>query len=214
MTPSKDIARLVAIMARLRDPARGCPWDVEQTSPPSRPTPSRRPTRSPTPSRAATWPSSSDELGDLLLRSSTTPAWPRRPGAFAFGDVVEADLRQDDPPPPARLRRREPRQDRRASRPATGSAPRPASANGTAERAGALAGVARRPPGPHPRRQAAEPRRPRRLRLARRRRRCSTRSPRRPPSSVETPRRRRPAARASRRSSATCCSSSPTSPAT
>lgn len=28
--PEGGIARLVAIMARLRDPARGCPWDIEQ----------------------------------------------------------------------------------------------------------------------------------------------------------------------------------------
>ncbi|HET8700527.1 MAG TPA: nucleoside triphosphate pyrophosphohydrolase, partial [Nitrococcus sp.] len=25
-----DIQRLLALMARLRDPARGCPWDLEQ----------------------------------------------------------------------------------------------------------------------------------------------------------------------------------------
>lgn len=28
--PAGGVARLVAIMARLRDPARGCPWDIEQ----------------------------------------------------------------------------------------------------------------------------------------------------------------------------------------
>ena len=49
-------------------------------------------------------------------------------GAFGFDDVVRGHLRQDDPPPPARLRRREPRQDRRASRPSTGSGSRPPSA--------------------------------------------------------------------------------------
>ena len=31
MTPSRDIARLVEIMARLRDPQTGCPWDIVQT---------------------------------------------------------------------------------------------------------------------------------------------------------------------------------------
>ena len=31
MTPSRDIERLVEIMARLRDPDSGCPWDIEQT---------------------------------------------------------------------------------------------------------------------------------------------------------------------------------------
>jgi ATP diphosphatase len=31
MKPSRDISRLIEIMAALRDPETGCPWDVEQT---------------------------------------------------------------------------------------------------------------------------------------------------------------------------------------
>ncbi|RUY84391.1 nucleoside triphosphate pyrophosphohydrolase, partial [Mesorhizobium sp. M7A.F.Ca.CA.001.10.2.1] len=30
MTPSKDISRLIEIMAALRAPKTGCPWDIEQ----------------------------------------------------------------------------------------------------------------------------------------------------------------------------------------
>src|ERR1700693_1797479 len=30
MTPSRDIARLLEIMAALRTPGSGCPWDLEQ----------------------------------------------------------------------------------------------------------------------------------------------------------------------------------------
>ena len=30
MQPSKDIARLIEIMAALRTPGTGCPWDLEQ----------------------------------------------------------------------------------------------------------------------------------------------------------------------------------------
>ena len=30
MTPSRDIARLIEIMAALRTPGTGCPWDLEQ----------------------------------------------------------------------------------------------------------------------------------------------------------------------------------------
>ena len=30
MTTTRSINRLLAIMARLRDPDRGCPWDREQ----------------------------------------------------------------------------------------------------------------------------------------------------------------------------------------
>ena len=31
MQPSSDIRRLIDIMAALRHPVSGCPWDVEQT---------------------------------------------------------------------------------------------------------------------------------------------------------------------------------------
>ncbi len=30
MTPSRDISRLLEIMAMLRTPGSGCPWDFEQ----------------------------------------------------------------------------------------------------------------------------------------------------------------------------------------
>ena len=30
MKPSKDISRLIEIMAALRTPVTGCPWDLEQ----------------------------------------------------------------------------------------------------------------------------------------------------------------------------------------
>ena len=30
MKPSSDIARLIEIMAALRTPGTGCPWDLEQ----------------------------------------------------------------------------------------------------------------------------------------------------------------------------------------
>ncbi len=31
VTPSRDISRLIEIMAALRTPVTGCPWDLEQT---------------------------------------------------------------------------------------------------------------------------------------------------------------------------------------
>ena len=31
MTPSRDIQALLELMARLRTPGSGCPWDLEQT---------------------------------------------------------------------------------------------------------------------------------------------------------------------------------------
>jgi ATP diphosphatase len=30
MQPSRDISRLIEIMAALRTPGTGCPWDLEQ----------------------------------------------------------------------------------------------------------------------------------------------------------------------------------------
>jgi ATP diphosphatase len=31
MTPSRDITRLIEIMAQLRTPVTGCPWEVQST---------------------------------------------------------------------------------------------------------------------------------------------------------------------------------------
>ena len=53
MKPSRDIARLIEIMAALRTPGTGCPWDLEQNFATIAPYTSRKPTRSPTRSRAA-----------------------------------------------------------------------------------------------------------------------------------------------------------------
>ncbi len=51
---SAGIDRLLEIMARLRDPDTGCPWDIEQTFATIAPTRWKRPSRSPMPSTAAT----------------------------------------------------------------------------------------------------------------------------------------------------------------
>ena len=86
----RDIARLLEIMAALRTPGSGCPWDLEQNFPPSPPTRSRKPTRWPTPSRAAISTTCKDELGDLLLQVVFHARMAEEQGAFDFGDVVEA----------------------------------------------------------------------------------------------------------------------------
>ena len=44
MKPSRDIARLIEIMAALRTPKTGCPWDLEQNFK-TRRTRSRKPMR-------------------------------------------------------------------------------------------------------------------------------------------------------------------------
>ena len=50
--PALHARRSLRVMARLRDPDTGCPWDREQSFATSRHTPSRKLTRSPTRSRA------------------------------------------------------------------------------------------------------------------------------------------------------------------
>ncbi len=46
MKPSRNIDRLLEIMAALRDPETGCPWDVEQSFDPSCPIRLRKLTKS------------------------------------------------------------------------------------------------------------------------------------------------------------------------
>ncbi len=43
MPHTSEITRLIEIMARLRDPVSGCPWDQVQTFHDHRPTRSRKP---------------------------------------------------------------------------------------------------------------------------------------------------------------------------
>ena len=120
--------------------------------------------------RAATWTSSRDELGDLLLQvvyharmaEEARRLRLRRRGARRSPTRWSAATRMSSAPTAAT---RPP-----SSRPATGRRSRPPSAPAAPRSASALDGVARGPAGADPRGQAAEPRRPRRLRLARRRR--------------------------------------------
>ena len=140
--PSRDIARLIEIMAALRTPGSGCPWDLEQTFRPSRPIRSRKPTRSPTPSRAAI-------LDDLQGRTGRPPAPGRVPcphgrgtRRLRFRRRGRNRHRQADPPPSARLCRCR-RPHRQGGRRACGSASRreEKAERGEAGPTGALAGV-------------------------------------------------------------------------
>jgi nucleoside triphosphate diphosphatase len=90
MKPSRDIAGLIAIMAALRTPRTGCPWDLEQDF-----------------SSIAAYTIEEayevadaigrhdlgdlkDELGDLLLQVVFHARMAEEQGAFAFPDVVQA----------------------------------------------------------------------------------------------------------------------------
>lgn len=90
MTPSKDIARLIEIMAALRTPNTGCPWDLEQTFATIAPYTIEEAYEVADAIERENMPDLKDELGDLLLQVVYHARMAEEQGAFAFGDVVEA----------------------------------------------------------------------------------------------------------------------------
>ena len=71
-----SIDRLLGIMARLRDPADGCPWDKAQDFSSIAPYTIEEAYEVADAIAEADWDALADELGDLLFRSFSTPAWP------------------------------------------------------------------------------------------------------------------------------------------
>ena len=191
-SPKTRSARLLAVMAWLRDRQHGCPWDIEQTFRRSRRTPSRKPTRSPTRSSATTCRRSRRSSATCCCRSSTTPRWRARPARFDFDDVAAAiaDKMVDRHPHvfgDARDRRRRAQTISWEARKAAERAK-----NAAREPAGALDGVARALPALLRAEKTPEARRPGRLRLDGHRRRSSTRSRRNWASSGPSSRPARP----------------------
>ncbi len=90
MTPSKDISRLIEIMAALRDPDTGCPWDQQQTFATIAPYTIEEAYEVADAIARGDLPHLKDELGDLLLQVVYHARMAEEEGAFAFGDVVEA----------------------------------------------------------------------------------------------------------------------------
>src|ERR1700730_15205620 len=90
MTPSREIARLLELMAALRTPGSGCPWDLQQ---------SFETIASYTIEEAYEVAEAiargdvedlRDELGDLLLQVAFHARMAEEAGRFDFGDVVHA----------------------------------------------------------------------------------------------------------------------------
>ncbi len=90
MEPSRDISRLIEIMARLRDPETGCPWDVEQTFATIAPYTIEEAYEVADAIERRDMVDLADELGDLLLQVVYHARMAEEAGDFAFGDVVEA----------------------------------------------------------------------------------------------------------------------------
>ncbi|MDF2811047.1 MAG: nucleoside triphosphate pyrophosphohydrolase [Microvirga sp.] len=90
MTPSSDISRLLEIMAALRAPGSGCPWDLEQTFASITPYTIEEAYEVADAIQRGDLADLRDELGDLLLQVVFHAQMASEQGAFGFGDVVEA----------------------------------------------------------------------------------------------------------------------------
>ncbi|MGB3866758.1 MAG: MazG family protein, partial [Xanthobacteraceae bacterium] len=94
MTPSRDISGLIEIMARLRTPVTGCPWDVEQTFATIAPYTIEEAYEVADAIARDDMADLCDELGDLLLQVVFHARMAEEKSAFAFADVVEAITRK------------------------------------------------------------------------------------------------------------------------
>jgi tetrapyrrole methylase family protein/MazG family protein/ATP diphosphatase len=91
--PSPELApldRLRQIMARLRDPDGGCPWDQAQTFATIAPYPVEEAYEVADAIERGDLPDLKDELGDLLLQVVFHARIAEEMGAFAFDDVAAA----------------------------------------------------------------------------------------------------------------------------
>ena len=88
MTDRHDIRRLLDIMAALRDPQTGCPWDIEQTFATIAPYTIEEAYEVADAIDRGDMGDLKDELGDLLLQVVFHARMAEEQGAFDFGDVV------------------------------------------------------------------------------------------------------------------------------
>src|SRR5215212_3034207 len=90
MKPSRDISRLLEIMAALRTPVTGCPWDLEQNFETIAPYTLEEAYEVADAISRGDLVDLRDELGDLLLQVVFHAQMANEQGAFDFGGVVEA----------------------------------------------------------------------------------------------------------------------------
>ena len=84
------IEKLLAIMDQLRDPERGCPWDLQQDFASIAPHTIEEAYEVADAIERADLASLRDELGDLLFQVAFHARLAGERGAFGFDDVVEA----------------------------------------------------------------------------------------------------------------------------
>lgn len=97
---ASTIEDLLRIMAALRDPERGCPWDVKQDFTTVAPYTIEEAYEVADAIDRRDYPALRDELGDLLLQVVFHARMAEEAGHFSFADVVEAIC--------AKMRRRHP----------------------------------------------------------------------------------------------------------
>lgn len=94
MEPSRDIERLIEIMAALRQPETGCPWDVVQTFETIKPYTIEEAYEVADAIERNDMDDLCEELGDLLLQVVFHARMAQERGEFDFGNVVEAVTRK------------------------------------------------------------------------------------------------------------------------
>ncbi len=90
VTPSRDIARLIEIMAALRAAGTGCPWDLAQNFSTIAPYTIEEAYEVADAIERRDFDDLRDELGDLLLQVVFHARMAEEARLFSFGDVVEA----------------------------------------------------------------------------------------------------------------------------
>jgi ATP diphosphatase len=153
MTPSRDITRLLEIMAALRTPGSGCPWDLEQNFATIAPYTIEEAYEVADAIARGDLDDLREELGDLLLQVVFHARMAQEQGAFEFGDVVQTlteklvrrhphvfgDTRDLTPDAVKGLWERIKSEER--AQKANGQSGKEGKAEGKADREGALAGV-------------------------------------------------------------------------
>ncbi|MDR7125326.1 nucleoside triphosphate pyrophosphohydrolase [Pseudotabrizicola sp. 4114] len=88
--PDGGLPRLCAIMARLRDPASGCPWDLEQDFASIAPYTIEEAYEVADAIERQDWPELRGELGDLLFQSVFHAQMAEEAGHFDLDDVIRS----------------------------------------------------------------------------------------------------------------------------
>jgi ATP diphosphatase len=90
MQPARDISTLLEIMARLRDPESGCPWDIEQDFRSIRHYTIEEAYEVADAIEREDYEDLRDELGDLLLQPVYHAQMASEAGLFDIGDVIQS----------------------------------------------------------------------------------------------------------------------------